>query len=140
VFTFQETPESDKRNFNRFYTKEPFQKKTFKEEEMRSQQEAMKSGSISVTNNEITNNNQNVSINNKMNTFIIIMNDKKQEKKLNSNFESLKKSEKEILLNKSLENSNAKGNFKTKKITYRCREEDGVKPKAGTCSTGRPRI
>ena len=42
--------------------------------------------SLSVTNNEITNNNHNVNINNKMNTFIIIMNDQKQQEQVEKNF------------------------------------------------------
>lgn len=83
---YQMQTEQTPASFQRFYTKKPFARNAFKEEEPSwkkeagSKKEAGHSASISVTNNEITNNNQSVSINNKMNTFIIIVNDKKQEK------------------------------------------------------------
>lgn len=77
VYTMDNDEKNDR--FTRFYTKEPFGNFTFQDDEQQSRQEKPKSASISVTNNEITNNNQNVRINNKMNTYIIIVNDKKQE-------------------------------------------------------------
>lgn len=78
VFTLNEP--GQERRFRQFYTKEPQANFTFNDEEPKSRQEPQQSASISVTNNDITNNNQSVSINNKMNTYIIIVNDKKQER------------------------------------------------------------
>lgn len=55
-----------------------FTKKAFLQENRGAKEPPMaKRQSLSVTNNEVTNNNHNVKISNKMNTYIIIMNDQK---------------------------------------------------------------
>jgi hypothetical protein len=61
----------------KLYDRETFDKKNFLNE---NDKNFSGNRSVSVTNNEITNNNHNVNINNKMNTYIIIVNDKNEKK------------------------------------------------------------
>jgi hypothetical protein len=109
VFNLQMDQDGNKNSHQRFYTKDPFQKRSFKEDDIHNHQEGFRSGSIGVTNNDITNNNQNVSINNKMNTYIIILKDENKKKELSKKFESQKKSETKLLLKKTDIDLNSKG-------------------------------
>ena len=88
VFTHKNKMNHEPVTVNRFFTKDPNTRPTFNEEQAKKEQERMKSQSISVTNNDITNNNHNVNINNKMSTYIIIMNDEKKQKELSEKFSS----------------------------------------------------
>jgi hypothetical protein len=90
TFTKENKNDSEPVKAKQFYTKGPSKRDYLLEDNENIETEKLKTQSISVTNNEITNNNHNVSINNKMNTFIIIMNDKKQQEELSKQFNSKK--------------------------------------------------